>query len=197
MLTPRLNRSYFCDATRRVASLRHAPVNLHSYRYKHGHDNHHRPLKVRTGVSHAPLSILPLSTVIRSLVTSIFSSSPVLLPISLRILHTLAHTTNPLLDVSRNWALRAILDRTLYDQFCAGERTSEVRKAVADVKSFGFSGVILAYAKEAPVEPNSGSSIDILAAAEDAWMKSEIDPWVDSTLRTVQSLRAGDYVATK
>lgn len=196
MITPRLNRSCFYHATWRVAGLRHAPSKLH-YRCKHGDGSHHRPSKVRIGVSHAPLSILPLSAVIRSFVTSIFSSSPVLLPISLRILHTLAHTTNPLFDVSRNWALRAIVDRTLYDQFCAGESASEVRKAVADVKSLGFSGVILAYAKEAPVEPNCSSSIDVSASEEDAWMKSELDPWVDATLRTVQSLRAGDYVAIK
>ena len=113
------------------------------------------------------------------------------------MLDMLAHTSKPLLDVSRNWALRAVVDRTLYDQFCAGERASEVRKAVADVKSLGFSGVILAYAKEAPVEADGGSSINMSAAEEDAWMKREVDPWVDATLRTVQSLRAGDYAAIK
>lgn len=113
------------------------------------------------------------------------------------MLNILAHTTNPLLDISRNWALRAIINRTLYNQFCAGERASEVRKAVADVKSLGFSGVILAYAKEAPVEANGGGSINMSAAEEDAWMKSEVDPWVDATLRTVQSLCAGDYAAIK
>ncbi|KAA8574704.1 hypothetical protein EYC84_003954 [Monilinia fructicola] len=75
----------------------------------------------------SPLSILPLSTVIRSLAVNTISSSPLLLSPSLKIMTILAHSQNPILSPDRNPLLRFLLKNTFYKQFCAGETHAEVQ----------------------------------------------------------------------
>ncbi|KAK4220353.1 FAD-linked oxidoreductase-like protein [Rhypophila decipiens] len=148
----------------------------------------------------APLSVLPLTNILRSLMTTTVSSSPILLPPSLTVMSLLAHTNNPLLNPDRNPLLRYALKKTFYAQFCAGENATEVKQTVAGLKNIGFSGVILGYAKEvvmtnkdqaaASLEPNSTPS-------EEAIIRNEIEPWAKGTIETVKLASKGDFVALK
>ena len=89
-------------------------------------------------VTRAPLSVLPVNMILRSLFTTTISSSPILLNPSLRIMTMLAHSGNPLLNPDRNPLLKFFLKKSFYAQFCAGENGSEVSVTVAKLKKIGF-----------------------------------------------------------
>lgn len=147
----------------------------------------------------APLSVLPLSMILRSLATTVVSSSPILLPPSLRIMAALAHSTNPLLNPDRNPILRYFLKRSFYAQFCAGENALEVRTTIARLKNIGFTGVILGYAKEVVLSKDAAEHLTAEKAGEDVelFIRKEVDPWAMGTMETVRLAEPGDYVALK
>lgn len=143
----------------------------------------------------APLAILPLTNVLRSLMTMTVSASPLLLPPSLAVMSILANTTNPLLNPDRNPLLRFFLKKTFYAQFCAGENPAEVRHTIASLKQIGFSGVILCYAKEVVLPASSTINQSTTAVTENT--AAEVDPWAAGTLETVRLTPPGDFVALK
>ncbi|KAI9648189.1 hypothetical protein NHQ30_002821 [Ciborinia camelliae] len=138
----------------------------------------------------SPLSILPLSTVVRSLAINTVSSSPLLLGPSLKVMAILAHSQNPILSPDRNPILRFFLKNTFYKQFCAGENHTEVQRTVRGIKDLGFKGVFLCYARE--VEKSPGANIDI-----EKCVKDEVLPWAEGTLATVRLAEPGDFVSIK
>ncbi|KAK3693287.1 FAD-linked oxidoreductase-like protein [Podospora appendiculata] len=145
-----------------------------------------------------PLAVLPLTNILRSLMTTTVSSSPLLLPPSLAIMSVLANTTSPALNPDKNPVLRYFLKNTFYAQFCAGESASEVKQTIASLKSIGFSGVILGYAKE--VVLTASQTKDLTAhspATEEECIRTEINPWSAGTLETVRLASPGDFVALK
>lgn len=144
----------------------------------------------------APLSLLPLSMVLRSLATSAVSS-PLLLPPSLRIMGILAHSTNPLLNPDRNPLLRYVLKKSFYAQFCAGENAAETRRTVARLKDIGFTGVILCYAKEVVLADKEAAQLDKLNEETPEVIAREITPWTQGTLETVRLAEPGDFFALK
>ena len=147
----------------------------------------------------APLAVLPLTNILRSLMTTTVSSSPLLLPPSLAMMAILANTTNPVLNPDRNPILRFFLKKTFYAQFCAGENAPEVRRTIKSLKDIGFGGVILGYAKEVVLteaQMKELASCDSGAAAEEC-VRTEIKPWADGTMETVQLASPGDFVALK
>lgn len=146
-----------------------------------------------------PLAVLPLLTVLRSLAVTTISSSPLLLPPSLAIMSTLAHTTNPVLDADRNPVLRFLIKNSFYAQFCAGETPREVRQTVDRLKSIGFSGVILGYAREVVLTDEQTRDLASCGegdAAEEC-IRTEIVPWAAGTMETVRLASPGDFVALK
>ncbi|KJZ75474.1 hypothetical protein HIM_05170 [Hirsutella minnesotensis 3608] len=147
----------------------------------------------------APLSVLPLSMVIRSLGTALVSSSPVLLPPSLRIMAVLAHSTNPLLNPDRNPILRLFLKKSFYAQFCAGEEAVEVRQTISRLKNIGFTGVMLCYAKEVVLSQKQAGRLESIKGEEEPQdaIRNEITPWAQGTLETVRLTEPGDFVAVK
>lgn len=153
---------------------------------------------VRTEPKHQPLSLLPLQMIIRSLVTSTVSSSPKLLTASLYVLNILAHSKLRFLNPDHNKVLRYILNASLYKQFCAGENATEVAATVRQVKDIGFTGAILAYAKETPSEPDP-KDLGELDAEKRAEQKAnrEISEWRENSLETVRLATAGDFVGFK
>lgn len=144
------------------------------------------------------LSVLPLSSVLRSLMTTTVSSSPILLGPSMAIMTTLAHSTNPLLNPDRNFVLRYFLKKTFYAQFCAGENEREVRQTIDGLKAIGFRGVILGYAKEVVLKDDEKKNLASFdAESRKEATAEEIRAWSEGTLETVRLASAGDYVALK
>ncbi|KAI1102483.1 proline dehydrogenase [Jackrogersella minutella] len=147
----------------------------------------------------APLSVLPLSTVLRNLATTSISSSPILLPPSLAIMNSLAHSNQAVLNPDKNPLLRWFLKKTFYAQFCAGENAAEVRHTIDGLKKIGFTGVILGYAREivlSETQTHSLSACDSGPVADEC-VRNEIGPWAAGTLETVRLARPGDFVALK
>ncbi|KAI1772115.1 proline dehydrogenase [Hypoxylon cercidicola] len=147
----------------------------------------------------APLSVLPLSTVLRNLATTSISSSPILLPPSLAIMNVLAHSNRAVLNPDKNPFLRWFLKKTFYAQFCAGENAAEVRRTIDGLKKIGFTGVILGYAREivlSETQTRNLSACDVGPVAEEC-MRTEISPWAAGTLETVRLAQPGDFVALK
>ncbi|KAM0197848.1 hypothetical protein ACHAPI_004580 [Fusarium lateritium] len=147
--------------------------------------------------SKAPLSVLPLIMILRSLATMTVSSSPLLLPPSLRVMGVLANTTNPLLNPDKNPVLRYFLKKTFYAQFCAGEKSPEIKKTIDGLKNIGFTGVILNYAKEVVLTKQEGKDLTTAAIETDECIQNDILPWARGTLETVRLAEPGDFVALK
>ncbi|KAK0631320.1 FAD-linked oxidoreductase-like protein [Immersiella caudata] len=148
----------------------------------------------------APLAVLPLTSVLRTLMTTTVSSSKFLLPPSLAIMSILANSHTRALNPDRNPLLRFILKKTFYAQFCAGEAAVEVRHTIASLKNIGFSGVILGYAKEVVLtdaQTRDLTSNGIGSAAAQKCITAEIKPWADGTMETVMLASPGDFVALK
>ncbi|RKF79058.1 putative proline dehydrogenase, mitochondrial [Golovinomyces cichoracearum] len=146
--------------------------------------------------SPSPLSILPLSTIIRSLVLMSITSSRFLVPTCLAITNFLSNTTSPIFSPDRNPALRAVIKSTLHRHFCAGETISEIKKSTAQLRSLGYDGVILAYAKE--LVPNEDGSQSVSPdETTDELIPDEIELWANGLLATIDLTIAGDFVAIK
>lgn len=143
----------------------------------------------------APLSLLPLSFLLRSYLIASLSSSPPLLTPSLRLLSIIANSQSPFLDPDRNPLLRYLLRKTIYAHFCAGENLDEVRKTSFNLKGLGYSGVILNHGKEIILEhdemPKVGRPHPDLAAQED------VENWKRINLETVRLVEEGGFVALK
>jgi proline dehydrogenase len=111
----------------------------------------------------------------------------------------LAHSKSPFLSPDSNPVLRFFLKRTFYKQFCAGENATEVNATITSLKSIGFKGVILGYAREVVL---SEQQKDALAScgqdqAAEACIKNEIIPWAKGTQETVRLASPTDFVALK
>ncbi|KAI0377535.1 proline dehydrogenase [Hypomontagnella monticulosa] len=147
----------------------------------------------------APLSVLPLSMVLRNLAITSISSSRILLPPSLAVMSLLAHSNQAVLNPDKNPLLRWFLKGTFYAQFCAGENAAEVRRTIDGLKKIGFTGVILGYAREivlSETQTHNLSACDEGPVAEEC-VRNEIGPWAAGTLETVRLARPGDFVALK
>ncbi|KAH6695466.1 proline dehydrogenase [Plectosphaerella plurivora] len=147
----------------------------------------------------APLAVLPLHMILRSLLTTTVSSSPVLLPPSLAIMSLLANTTLAPLNPDHNPALRWFMKKTFYAQFCAGETPDEVAETIARLKAIGFTGVILGYAKEVVLTEEQTRELASCGDGEEAeaCIRDEITPWARGTKETVDLASPGDFVALK
>ncbi|KAI8266573.1 putative proline dehydrogenase [Colletotrichum sp. SAR 10_98] len=157
------------------------------------------PIESAPQTALAPLSVLPLYMIIRSLLTTTISSSPILLPPSLWVMSVLANTTNPILNPDKNSLLRFFLKHTFYAQFCAGEDPVEVKQTIKKLKDIGFTGVILGYAREVVLDDVQTKDLASCGEGEMAeeCIRNEIIPWAEGTLETVRLAQRGDFVALK
>lgn len=91
------------------------------------------------------------------------------------------------------WALK----KTFYVQFCAGENKNEVMRTISGLKSLGYKGVILGYAKEVVMDKEEALSLKHSADSAKACIENEILPWKKGTLETVEFAGPEDFVALK
>ncbi|KAH8679743.1 FAD-linked oxidoreductase-like protein [Tricladium varicosporioides] len=118
---------------------------------------------------------------------------------SLAITNKLAHATSPILNPDTNPVLRFFLKHTFYKQFCAGENAAEVKRTVNGLKSMGFKGVVLGYAREVVLDKSQADNLESCGEYEIAeeCIRREIIPWRKGTLETVKMTVPGDFVALK
>ncbi|OLN95756.1 Proline dehydrogenase 1, mitochondrial [Colletotrichum chlorophyti] len=156
----------------------------------------------RRPVAGYPLAGLSTGTLLRSLLVTTISSNRLLLMPSLSALSYLAKPGHSyLLDVDRNPILHKILRKTFYDQFCAGETSEETQACAQKLKSLGFRGVILTYAKETVFDHLTQSSVEhgktFGSSDSVAGFDADIESWKRGTLDTAEQIGNGDFLAIK
>ncbi|KAK6338933.1 proline dehydrogenase [Orbilia brochopaga] len=138
-----------------------------------------------------PLATLPTSYLLRTIFICTISTSPVLSNILTRALLAYTHflTSNPL--------TRFLIQHTFYDHFCAGTSHPEIQTTLARLKSWGFRGIILAYAKEVEVEASSASATTSSQSADEQSTAADIAAWRDGNIRTIEYSEPGSFIAIK
>jgi hypothetical protein len=158
---------------------------------------------IKQPLAQYPLSAMPTHMLLRSLFVATVSSNKFLLIPSLNLLSFFSKPNRSLLfNVDRNPVLKAILKRTLYNQFCAGETQQETRACVQQLKDLGFKGVILTYAKEMVFDHKTKSANH---HASDTFVDektveahdTDIEAWRVGTLSTLDLISEGDILALK
>lgn len=154
-----------------------------------------------------PHSRLSTKMLLRSFMVSTISSYPFLLRPALNFLLLVTKKPFALLDVSRNRLLHALLKKTFYDHFCAGENRNEVTSTVQSIKDMGCKGVILTYAREIVVDEKTGQDRGLGAQEASGNTEStdlpekekyaDIDTWREGVLETLDMVREGDILALK
>jgi proline dehydrogenase len=144
----------------------------------------------------ADLSSMPTWLLLRSLMITSVLASPRLLEGCLPVMQSIANSTSAILNPDRNPLLRFPLKILFYNHFCAGENAGEVMKTVGLMKSMGFEGVILGYAKDIVVEPTASGKEVALSAVSEPWGKA-IDEWREGNLCSLPMIGSGDFLALK
>jgi proline dehydrogenase len=123
-------------------------------------------------------------------------SSPLILRLSLPLLHHIANSSSLLLNPDRNPILHVVIRKLIYDHFNAGENEQEVRATVKQMKKLGFKGVILGYAKEVNVS-NGAKGVEAARIASGDVDELAIWEWKEGTLKTLRMLGEYDFLAVK
>lgn len=154
-----------------------------------------------------PLSRLPTTMLLRSVLVSTISSHETLLNCAFAVLTFLSKPRCALFSVEKNSVLYWILKKTLYDHFCAGENSREVATTIRRLKDMGFKGVILTYAREVVIDSAAGQNTAQRTAIGDAPgslanpaeenFDEDIDAWRKGVLDTVAMLGESDFLALK
>ncbi|PGH17450.1 hypothetical protein AJ80_04820 [Polytolypa hystricis UAMH7299] len=93
-----------------------------------------------------------------------------------------------------NTLFKCVGNKTFYAQFCAGETESEIQRTLANLRSLGYKGAILTYAKEVEETRTMHNSS---VAQTQASHQAHVDEWLKGTLRTIQYTGAGGFVGIK
>lgn len=112
-----------------------------------------------------------------------------------------------ILDVNKNPLLYAILKRTFYNHFCAGENQREVTSTIQNIKDIGFKGVILTYAREIVVDERTkqerGLGLQSVSQGDAGTQLAEkeefadVGTWRSGVLETLEMVGEGDFLALK
>ena len=140
-----------------------------------------------------PLARLPSTVLLRTLLTTLLTSTPFLLRPAIRILSAIAHNPSPLLAPDRNPLVRSLLRHTLYQQFCAGEDAAGVQLTLARLRAQGVDGVVLGWARE--IE-RRGAGFDS-EEYEIEGAASNIETWREGTSQTIDMVPEGQFAALK
>lgn len=139
-----------------------------------------------------PLSIMPFPILLRSSMITQILASPRLLRISMPLMKIMASSQTLLMNPDRNPFLHTLMRKMLYDHFCAGENSKEVKQSIDSMRGLGYKGMILCYAKE--VEP---SLLQNTSNTQGATTDAAIEDWRVGTLRTLDMVTDHDFLALK
>ncbi|CAG9940282.1 unnamed protein product [Clonostachys rosea f. rosea IK726] len=154
-----------------------------------------------------PHALLPDLMLWRSLLIATVSTHRFLLGPALSILSFFSKPRKGLLSLQDNLLLRKIFKGTLYNHFCAGENSQEVKATINNIKHMGFRGVILTYAAEVVVDKTSEEDIanGVVQSKDETTpgtllehpQDQGIEEWRKGVLKTVGMIGEGDYLALK
>ena len=142
------------------------------------------------------LARLPTASIFRSLLLGAFFSSSILFTPGFALLKKIANSPSRVLNPDKNPLLRAVVKPFVYDHFCAGTNRVEIRGRISQIKSLGFSGVILCYGKEIQIQKPSSSLVDDLHCSHGAF-DQELELWKQGNLETLDMIGDGDYLGIK
>lgn len=151
------------------------------------------PIPPRNTETRPPLSVMPTRMLLRSLVITWILSSPRLVGVSIPIMQRISYSPSWFLNPDRNPILHHIVRRMFYDHFCAGENEKEVKNTIGEMKTMGFEGVILGYAKETLAHKRGSAE----STAGSVPAKDIVEIWKNGTLETLAMLGVGDFLAIK
>ncbi|KAL3458429.1 FAD-linked oxidoreductase-like protein [Aspergillus heterothallicus] len=144
----------------------------------------------------SPLAVLPTKSLVYSVLFTSVISSPLLKP-SLGLLEYVIDSKSSMIHPSRNPIMRYVLRKTIYNHFCAGENDIEVRRSVSKMKSLGFKGVILGYARESVANMDEVKHLSGSSNTKQEVLDRAVDEWKDGNLRTLRMIGKGDYMNVK
>ncbi|KAL2206952.1 FAD-linked oxidoreductase [Sarocladium strictum] len=139
---------------------------------------------------------MPTNTLVRSLIlTSLMGQNWILNP-ALSFLRIMCNSKFAVLNPDRNPVLNKIMRWSLYGQFASGTNASEVSKTISELKTMGYHGVILGYAKEIllrdpMIHGETAKQTDSAAA------QKVIEEWKKGTIGTLNMIEPGDFLAVK
>ncbi|KAI5789529.1 FAD-linked oxidoreductase-like protein [Pyronema domesticum] len=139
---------------------------------------------LRFSLATRPLARIPTSHLVRSLLLHTITSNPTLLKVGSTIMKKTADRIDYIPP------LKWVVDKTFYAHFCAGSSAPAISSTITSLRSLGYTGIILAYAREVDVSSTSSSSSSSSSA-------SEIQQWLTGTLRTISLCTPHDFLAIK
>ena len=142
------------------------------------------------------LARLPTASVFRNLLLGAFFSSPILFTPGFALLKKISNSPSRMLNPDKNPIIRAIVKPLVYDQFCAGTKRLEIQAKISQIKSLGFSGVILCYGKEVQIQKSSQPHVDDRHDSHETF-DQECELWKQGNLETLDMIGDGDYLGIK
>lgn len=142
------------------------------------------------------LARLPTTSILRSLLLGAFFSSLILFRPGFALLQKISNSHSRILNPDKNPLLRAIVKPLVYNQFCAGTNRSEIQARVSQIKSLGFSGVILCYGKELQIQTPNQPRVNGLNHSPQV-LDQELAFWKQGNLETLDLIGDGDYLGIK
>lgn len=130
------------------------------------------------------LAFLPLTQILRSYMITAISSSPRLLDASSAVLRRMLESKSFLFSLEKNPLARALLYQTFYKQFCAGSTPAEVKASSQWLRSQGYGGVILEFAREVLKDVESNEVQDVIK-------------WQEGMMASVSIAEEGDFIGLK
>ncbi|KAI0994858.1 hypothetical protein K3495_g13324 [Podosphaera aphanis] len=124
------------------------------------------------------------------------TSSKALLPLSLAMMSFFSHTSSRLFSPDSNPIIHLFLKMSFYTQFCAGQVKQEIANTSNQLRSLGYSGIILCHAKETVIDQIKSPAVSPSKMTKES-IRREITVWTKSVLATIDMVSPGDFVALK
>ena len=150
----------------------------------------------RTEPKAVALARLPTTSILRSWILGAFYSSSLLFTPGFAFLKKISNSPSRLLNPDINPILRAIVKPLIYDQFCAGTNSAEIQAKISQIKSLGFSGVILCYSREHQASSSERRPNHNLDEAHTP-LNEELKSWKRDNLDTLSMIGSGDFLGIK
>lgn len=139
---------------------------------------------------------MPMSLLLRSYFLTSVLASPRILKLCLPLMNKMANSESAFLNPDRNPLLHILVRKFCFDHFTAGATENEVRQTIDRVKSLGFRGVILGYAKEVNVTGGE-THLGVSKSADGDFDAECVRAWRDGTMNTLSLIGPGDFLAVK